>query len=102
MNPHTHELPGPPRTDGSAANVPSTTALGQIHMGKLNAPALALKGISGARTKRPALPRCLKTLHPGDTFIAWKMNRLGRSLRDLIRMLDGCASTELRSCLAKS
>src|SRR5215472_8597076 len=45
-------------------------------------------GISGATTKRPALLRCLKTLQPGDTLMVWKLDRLGRSLRDLITMLD--------------
>lgn len=46
------------------------------------------EGLSGATTKRPALLRCLKTLQPGDTLIVWKLDRLGRSLRDLIAMLD--------------
>jgi DNA invertase Pin-like site-specific DNA recombinase len=46
------------------------------------------KGLSGATTKRPALARCLKALRPGDTLIVWKLDRLGRSLRDLIVMLD--------------
>ena len=46
------------------------------------------EGISGATTKRPALTRCLKTLQDGDTLIVWKLDRLGRSLRDLITMLD--------------
>lgn len=45
-------------------------------------------GLSGATTKRPALLRCLKILQDGDTLIVWKMDRLGRSLRDLITMLD--------------
>ena len=45
-------------------------------------------GISGATTQRPALLRCLKTLEAGDTLIVWKLDRLGRSLRDLIHMLD--------------
>ena len=45
-------------------------------------------GLSGATTKRPALLRCLKKLEPGDTLTAWKLDRLGRSLRDLITMLD--------------
>ncbi len=45
------------------------------------------KGLSGATSKRPALgvacgPR------PRDTLIVWKLDRLGRSLRDLITMLD--------------
>jgi DNA invertase Pin-like site-specific DNA recombinase len=47
------------------------------------------EGISGATTKRPALLRCLlKKLEHGDTLIVWKLDRLGRSLRDLITMLD--------------
>ena len=45
-------------------------------------------GISGVTTKRPALLRCLKKLESGDTLIVWKLDRLGRSLRDLITMLD--------------
>jgi Enterobacteriaceae phage serine recombinase len=47
------------------------------------------EGLSGATTKRPALLRCLKKLAAGDTLIVWKLDRLGRSLRDLIAMLDG-------------
>ncbi len=46
------------------------------------------EGLSGATTKRPALLRCLKKLEHGDTLIVWKLDRLGRSLRDLITMLD--------------
>ena len=46
------------------------------------------EGLSGATTKRPALARCLKTLQSGDTLIVWKLDRLGRSVRDLIHMLD--------------
>ena len=45
-------------------------------------------GISGATTKRPALLRCLKSINAGDTLIVWKLDRLGRSVRDLIAMLD--------------
>src|SRR5579871_1679376 len=46
------------------------------------------EGISGTTTKRPALLRCLKQLGPGDTLIVWMLDRLGRSLRDLITVLD--------------
>ncbi len=45
--------------------------------------------VTAAHVKRPALTRCLKTLKTGDTLIVWKLDRLGRSLRDLIHMLDG-------------
>ena len=50
------------------------------------------EGISGATTKRPALLRCLKTLQAGDTLVVWKLDRLGRNLRDLIYMLDDLSS----------
>ena len=45
-------------------------------------------GPSAATIKRPALLRCLRKLEHGDTLIVWKLDRLGRSLRDLITMLD--------------
>src|ERR1022692_465684 len=44
--------------------------------------------LPGGTTKRPALLRCLKKLEHGDTLTVWKLDRLGRSLRDLITMLD--------------
>ncbi len=46
------------------------------------------EGLSGATIKRPALLRCLKKREHGDTLIVWKLDRLGRSLRDLTTMLD--------------
>ena len=55
------------------------------------------EGLSGATTKRPALQRCLKALQPGDTLIVWKLDRLGRSLRDLITMLDDLRARGIRS-----
>ena len=45
-------------------------------------------GKSGATIKRPALRRCLETLDRGDSLTVWKLDRLGRSLRDLITILD--------------
>jgi len=53
-------------------------------------------GIGGETTKRPALLRCLKKLEPGDTLIVWKLDRLGRSLRDLITMLDDLKGREIK------
>jgi DNA invertase Pin-like site-specific DNA recombinase len=46
------------------------------------------EGLSRATTKRPALLRCLKKLEHGDTLVVWKLDRQGRSLRELITMLD--------------
>src|SRR6266702_241236 len=43
---------------------------------------------TGATVKRPELAKCLKALDAGDTLIVWKLDRLGRSLHDLIGLLD--------------
>jgi DNA invertase Pin-like site-specific DNA recombinase len=43
---------------------------------------------TGVHVKRPQLTRCLAVLHAGDVLVVWKLDRLGRSLRDLIVLLD--------------
>jgi DNA invertase Pin-like site-specific DNA recombinase len=43
---------------------------------------------TGANVKRPELKKCLKALNEGDTLAVWKLDRLGRSLHDLISLLD--------------
>ncbi len=39
---------------------------------------------SGTKADRPQWKACLADLRPGDTLIIWKIDRLGRNLRDLI------------------
>ncbi len=41
---------------------------------------------SGKNTARPELEACLKALRKGDTLVVWRLDRLGRSLRDLIQL----------------
>lgn len=43
---------------------------------------------SGTSRKRPEWDKCLKWLHAGDVLVVWKLDQLGRSLRDLITLLD--------------
>jgi hypothetical protein len=43
---------------------------------------------TGAHIQRPQLTKCLAALQPGDVLVVWKLDRLGRSLRDLITLLD--------------
>jgi DNA invertase Pin-like site-specific DNA recombinase len=42
---------------------------------------------SGKRDDRPGLEACLKSLRPGDTLVAWKLDRLGRDLRHLVNLV---------------
>ncbi len=39
---------------------------------------------TGTKVDRPQWIRCLEDLRPGDTLVIWKIDRLGRNLRDLI------------------
>jgi DNA invertase Pin-like site-specific DNA recombinase len=40
--------------------------------------------VSGTKANRPGLTNALSHLRPGDTFVVWRLDRLGRSLRHLI------------------
>src|ERR671938_239242 len=40
--------------------------------------------ISGATAERPGLSQALTFARPGDTLVVWRLDRLGRSLRQLI------------------
>ncbi len=40
--------------------------------------------ISGIRSKRPGLAKALDQLRDGDTLVVWKLDRLGRSVKDLL------------------
>ena len=44
--------------------------------------------ISGSKAERPGLADCLKELKKGDTLIIWRLDRLGRSLRNLIDIVE--------------
>ncbi len=48
------------------------------------------EGVSGARAKRPALDRLMADAHKRafDVVMVWKLDRLGRSLSHLIRLVD--------------
>lgn len=38
-------------------------------------------------TARPELAQCLKALRTGDALVVWRLDRLGRSLPDLVRIV---------------
>jgi DNA invertase Pin-like site-specific DNA recombinase len=43
---------------------------------------------SGALDRRPELDRCLDHLREGDTLVVYRLDRLGRSLRNLISLIE--------------
>lgn len=47
--------------------------------------------ISGAKADRPGLQRALEQLRAGDTLVVWRLDRLGRSLKDLIARAEELA-----------
>src|SRR4249920_2979475 len=47
--------------------------------------------VSGAKTDRAALGKLLKRLEPGDVLVVTRLDRLARSTRDLLNILDTIA-----------
>lgn len=44
--------------------------------------------MSGTKANRPGLKRALKRLNQGDSLVVWKLDRLGRSMRNLVLLID--------------
>lgn len=42
---------------------------------------------SGTRSKRPALIKALEMMREGDTLVVWKLDRLGRSVKQLVDLV---------------
>jgi len=51
--------------------------------------------ISGARGERLGLAKALEQLRPGDTLVIWKLDRLGRTLKQLINLVDELAARQV-------
>ena len=43
--------------------------------------------ISGSRAERPGLAKALEMLRKGDTLVVWKLDRLGRSVKNLVDLV---------------
>ena len=52
-------------------------------------------GISGVSQHRKGLDQALQTLKKGDVLIVWKLDRLGRSLRFLIDLIEELGNKEV-------
>jgi DNA invertase Pin-like site-specific DNA recombinase len=57
------------------------------------------QGISGSTFDRPGLAEALDAVKTGDMFVVWRLDRLGRSLIDLINAINdlGTRGVEFRS-----
>lgn len=43
--------------------------------------------ISGAKSDRPGLDKCIENLIPGDILVVWRLDRLGRSISHLVNLV---------------
>ena len=46
------------------------------------------RGVSGAEAERPGLDEALDRIRKKDTLVIWKLDRLGRSLSDLLSIVE--------------
>lgn len=44
--------------------------------------------VSGGRAERPGLGKTLEMLREGDTLVVWKLDRLGRSVKNLVDLVS--------------
>ncbi len=54
--------------------------------------------LSGTVTRLPARDRLLDYARPGDAVVVWKLDRLGRSLRDLVEVVDRMRDRDVGLC----
>lgn len=52
--------------------------------------------VSGLMSSRPGWDRCMSQLQEGDTLIVYKLDRVGRSLRHLIDVVDELAKKRVK------
>ena len=51
--------------------------------------------VTGALRERPELSQCLRTLRKGDMLVVWKLDRLARSLKDLVEIVQDLHDREI-------
>ena len=65
-----------------------TTALQTDALRAVGVDEIFQENASGGSRKRPQLEAALAALQPGDTLVVWRLDRLGRSLQDLLAIAD--------------
>jgi len=81
---------GAPRLVGYArvSTDEQTTALQLDALRAAGCVAIHEDSASGASRSRSGLDRAIEDLHAGDTLVVWRLDRLGRSLRDLLDIAE--------------
>lgn len=51
--------------------------------------------LSGVKARRPQLEECLKALRPGDVLVVWRLDRLGRNVRELDRIMEDLRTRDI-------
>lgn len=51
------------------------------------------EGVSGSVSSRPELDRCLAMLRSGDTLVVWRLDRLARSLKNLLELVESLSAS---------
>lgn len=54
------------------------------------------EGVSGAKAVRPGLDAALSALQAGDVLVVYKLDRLGRSIKDLLKLVDRLQEREVQ------
>ncbi len=52
--------------------------------------------ISGAKTQRPFLEKCLSVLQEGNTLVVWRLDRLGRSMSHLVKLIEELGGRDIK------
>lgn len=55
---------------------------------KANCEKIYIDKVSGAKEERVELSKCLESLKENDTLIVWRLDRLGRSTKHLVSIID--------------
>lgn len=61
--------------------------LDALHKAGINNDHIYADTASGKNAERKELAACLKALRQGDTLVVWRLDRLGRSLPDLVKII---------------
>lgn len=57
--------------------------------------------VSGTKKDRPGLTQALDYLRPGDVLVVWRLDRLGRSLKHLIEVVNDLEEKNIGFCSLK-